>query len=93
MKKTDFSPQFPTVWGAGADSTHLQYPIPGTSNALGRASLNLGFPPATFVAPEAGGSFMFGEDMNGALRMLATAAQNYESGVFPPFSAAFAQAV
>ncbi|MDL2169767.1 hypothetical protein [Asaia sp. HumB] len=36
---------------------------------------------------------MFGEDMNGALRMLATAAQNYESGVFPPFSASFAQSV
>lgn len=93
MKKNDFSPQFPTVWGAGADSAHLQYPIPGSSADLGRASLTLGFPPATFVAPEAGGSFMFGEDMNGALRMLATAAQNYESGVFPPFSASFAQSV
>ncbi|MDL2169835.1 hypothetical protein [Asaia sp. HumB] len=93
MKKTDFSPQFPTVWGAGADSAHLQYPIPGSSSDLGRASLILGFPPATFVPPEAGGSFMFGEDMNGALRMLATAAQNYESGVFPPFSASFAQSV
>ncbi len=90
MKQSDFSPQFATLWGAQADTSHMQSPIPSTSSDNGRASLALGFPPANFTAPEAGGTFMYGQDLNGSLKMLSTSAQNYESGVIPPFSASFA---
>ncbi|GAB6854472.1 hypothetical protein [Asaia astilbis] len=93
MKQSDFSPQFATLWGAQADTSHMQSPIPSTSSDNGRASLALGFPPANFTAPEAGGTFMYGQDLNGSLKMLSTSAQNYESGVIPPFSASFAASI
>lgn len=93
MKQADFSPQFPTVWGTQADTTHIQFPVPASSSDAGRASLTLGFPPANFSAPEAGGTFMYGQDLNGSLRMLSTSAQNYESGVVAPFSSSFAASI
>jgi len=89
MKKSDFSPMFPEAWGASADAQYIQFPIPASTNDTGRASLALGFPPATMTPPEAGGSYPFGADVNGGFRMCSTAARNYESGIVPAYSATY----
>jgi len=89
MKKSDFSPMFPEAWGVSADAQYIQFPIPASTNDTGRASLALGFPPATMTPPEAGGSYPFGADVNGGFRMCSTAARNYESGIVPAYSATY----
>ncbi|WP_438381455.1 hypothetical protein ABHV46_10720 [Asaia sp. BMEF1] len=93
MKKTDFAAMFPEPWGASADAQYMQFPVPSSTTATGRASLDLGFPPSTMTPPEAGGSYPFGADVNGGFRMCSTSARNYEAGVIPPYSQVYAQEI
>ncbi len=69
--------------GAGFINT-----IPTAHSATpGRASLNDGFPPACFTAPEAGGIPPFGADFNGALNWFSAAVQAFQSGYMASYDA------
>ena len=93
MKQSDYSAQFPVVWASGAGSETVQYPVPTTTEEAGRASLTLGFPPATMTPLGAGGAYPRGPDVNGGFRMASTSGQNYEAGVTPPWSSEFGQSI
>lgn len=93
MKQSDYSAQFPVVWASGAGSETVQYPVPTTTEEAGRASLTLGFPPATMTPLGAGGAYPRGPDVNGGFRMASTSGQNYEAGITPPWSSAFGQSI
>lgn len=59
--------KFPIPFANGADSGHRTVPIPTNTTGTYRASLNLGYPPETFLSPGAGGTPPDGRDFNGIL--------------------------
>lgn len=91
MKSTDFSNQFPTIWGISAETGTITYPVPSSSNTPGRATLSSGFTSTNMTPIASGGIPPFGQDFNGILRMLSTSAQNYEAGNIPIWSLGFAE--
>jgi hypothetical protein len=69
MHSSDIPARFPTAFGASADAGLIRT-VPATSADPFAASLALGFPPATFTDPSAGGKNPDGRDFNGILRAI-----------------------
>lgn len=76
----------------GTDIT-LPIPVPSQISVLvGAASFADGFPPATRVDPEDGGSNVYGQDVGGICAMLSQYCALMQGGQIVPFSAAAATA-
>lgn len=83
MLYTDIPARFVKAFASLATSTYRR-PIPTTTGDPNAASLNLGFPPNTFVDEGAGGSPPDGRDFNGLLNQ-ATAWNWWQAGGGPIF--------
>lgn len=86
--------KFTDIWSIDAAGGNVTYPIPDTTATIGRASLQIGFPPETFQPTAAGGVPPFGQDFNGAYRMVTSWIQwnnNVGGGVF--FDSVFSAAI
>lgn len=76
----------------GTDIT-LPIPVPSQISILvGAASFTDGFPPATRVDPEVGGSNVFGQDVSGIIAMVSQYCALMQGGQIVPFNAAAATA-
>jgi hypothetical protein len=92
---TNTPEQFPMPWGANAVTPFINS-IPVTSQigiVNGRASLETGFPPLTFVPETAGGTPPFGGDFNGILNLLSRISQWAQAGGGYVFSSDFSTAI
>jgi hypothetical protein len=93
MEASGIPTKFPLVWAEGAASGNITTPIPNTSSTLGRASLTLGFPPATAVPIAAGGSWPFQQDFNGILQEITQWNQWQQAGGPIAYDATFQTAI
>lgn len=71
---------FPIPFANNAGGSYIRSIPKNHSATLGAASLYDGFPPACFLAPEAGGVPPFGQDMNGLMFMVTNAMRWFQSG-------------
>ena len=86
--------KFPVVFASGASGTYVTYPSPSSPYNVNRASLQLGFPPNTFVDPAAGGSWPDGRDFQGVLEMCSAWLQWIQAGgPFPAYDIVFQSAI
>lgn len=92
MKAVDIPARFPEPFAKNATGSYKRT-IPATSLDPVAASLDLGFPPDTFVPPGAGGTPPDGRDVNGIL-FESTAWNQWQSAGGPvPYDPTFSTAV
>lgn len=94
MQITDIPQKFQLPFGGDASGSYLTYPIPLSGAGAGRASLQTGFPPTTFVPVAGGGNPPWGADVNGILYWSTRWLQWAQAGGLPGvYDSAFATAV
>lgn len=95
MQDSDLPTKFTLRWAqnaAGADVRNVPMPSQQGIQA-GAASFNDGFPPLNFIPPESGGIPPFGQDFNGALRMISAWNQWQQAGGPVTYDADFSTAI
>jgi len=93
MQSTQIPRKFTRPWANAAGAGFIR-DIPDThSSTAGAASLDDGFPPACFLAPEAGGVPPFGQDFNGIIHWLTQWIMWLAGGGFCQFDGAYAAAI
>jgi hypothetical protein len=85
MQSSDIPTWSPLRFGQDAAGANIR-PIPQTTADTAAASFDLGFPPATFVPPGAGGVFPDGRDFNGIFNFLSAWAQWQGMGGAVPYN-------
>lgn len=83
-------------FGTAAVPADITLPIPVPSQIAitpGAASFDDGFPPVTFVDPDAGGTPPSGADFNGLLYMITQYCVALQTGAFPIYNAAVSTAI
>ena len=93
MQRSQLAVKFALPFAANAGAGDNAYPIPVGSQTGGRASLNDGFPPPTFVPIASGGIPPWGEDMNGILYQSTAWLQSLQAGAAIPYDSAFQTAI
>lgn len=96
MEDSSVPAKFALVWAVDALAAYITTPIPTATQTgvnAARASLQIGFPPVTFVDPAAGGTWPDGRDFQGALNMLSASCQWQQAGAPWPYDAAFQTAI
>ena len=95
MQSSNIPSKIPLPFGYAAGTGYIN-PIPVASQigiVNGRASLQDGFPPDTFIPISSGGVPPWGGDMNGILNEITAIQQWQQAGGFFPYDAAFSSAV
>lgn len=92
MKTSDLPVKFPVPFGASSDSGDIRQ-IPLTTTDPTAASLQAGFPPATFTPVGAGGSPPDGRDFQGLFNQDTAWARWFSAGGPIPYDATFQAAV
>lgn len=95
MQSSNIPSKIPLPFGYAAGTGYIN-PIPVASQigiVNGRASLQDGFPPDTFIPIASGGVPPWGGDMNGILNEITAIQQWQQAGGFFPYDAAFSSAV
>ena len=87
MEASQLPARIPLPFAENAGAGFINTIPTAHSGTAGRASLNDGFPPACFTAPEAGGVPPFGADFNGALNWFSAAVQAFQSGYMATYDA------
>ena len=93
MQRSQLAVKFALPFAANAGAGDNAYPIPVGSQTGGRASLNDGFPPPTFVPIASGGIPPWGEDMNGILYQSTAWLQSLQAGAAISYDSAFQTAI
>lgn len=81
------------VASSAASGNTATIPMTQATPGDGTASIELGFPPETFIDRAAGGVPPRGQDMNGLLNLLSLAIRALQAGYIAQFNANFAQAI
>ena len=89
MQRSQLAVKFALPFAANASAGDNAYPVSVTSLSGGRASLNDGFPPITFVPIASGGIPPWGEDMNGILYQSTAWLQALQADAAIPYDSAF----
>lgn len=95
MQDNQIPVKFPIPFASGAGGSYIRA-IPQASQISiqnGAASLTDGFPPNTFVPPNAGGVGPFGQDVNGILRQITQWLQWAQAGAPISYDAAFQSSI
>ena len=71
-------------------TTNITQPIPVSTGSAVRASYNLGFPPDTMIPISSGGSWPYGQDMNGILYDITSNIAAFTGGQMWPFNSTWA---
>ena len=88
--------KFSLIFASSAGGAYLTQPIPTPTQSgpnVGRASLQAGFPPITFVDPAAGGTWPDGRDVNGILYMVSAVGQWTQAGGLWVYDSAFSGSI
>lgn len=94
MLYSDIPVKFLEAFAQNAGPGYVTYPIPLTTVAPGRASLDQGFPTTTFIPEASGGNPPFGADMNGILYQTTAWLRYAQAGGFPNvYDSAFSTAI
>lgn len=83
MLASDIPVKFRIPFAENAGAGFKTEPVPYTTTAPGRASLDLGFPPTTFDPVASGGNPPYGADMNGLMNQVTAWVQWATAGGFP----------
>jgi hypothetical protein len=95
MLASAIPPSFPLPFAGGAGGAYIRT-IPLASQIgvqAGAASLTDGFPPLVFTPVSAGGTYMYGQDLNGIFNEITASVQWTQAGGFPTYNSAFSAAI
>lgn len=95
MQDSQIPTKFPVPFANAAGSSYIRT-IPQASQISiqnGAASLTDGFPPNTFIPPNAGGTGPFGQDINGILKQITQWLQWAQAGAPISYDATFQSAI
>ena len=86
---------FQLVFGQNAVGSDIRT-VPNASQIgiqNGAASFNDGFPPLVFLQVSAGGTYIFGQDLNGLFKQITSPIQFIQAGGIPQYNSTFSTAI
>lgn len=92
MQSTSLPAKIDLVWGYNSAGAYSRT-IPATTSDQNAASWALGFPPNTFIVPDAGGAPPDGRDFNGAFAAISGSLLSYQAMGLFAFDSNFADAI